>query len=134
MKIPKPKKTKTKPLKRLREKADTLFSRACFKYWGNKCQCCGKEATATHHFMAKSISAFLRYNIQNGTPLCYHCHRTRFHDLADPRAIEAVIKNRGQAWYEELKKLKVEGETKGGFMGVGYYKDKINNFKVYLND
>lgn len=114
----------------LRQKADTAFSKACFKYWGDKCVC-GREATATHHFIPKSISAFLRYNIQNGVPLCYHCHIIRIHSQGDPRIFEDIIKKRGQEWYDNLKQLKVKGESKGGFQGVKYYQDIIKNFKDY---
>jgi len=112
-------------LKGLRAKCDKAFSIAVFRFWGDKCTICGKEATATHHFMPKSISAYLRYEVKNGVPLCYVCHIVRIHSQGDPRALEAIIKARGQKWYNELKALKVIGESKGGYLGVKYYKDKL---------
>lgn len=134
IKIPKPKKTKTKSVSRLRQEADTLFSKACFKFWGNKCPICGREATATHHFIPKSISAYLRYNLQNGVPLDYVCHIIRIHTQGDPTALEGIIKARGQKWYNDLKRLKVGGEGKSGLNTVGYYKGIIESFKAYLNE
>jgi hypothetical protein len=38
---------------------------------------------------------------------------------------EAIIKKRGQAWFKKLKKLKVEGEKKGGYLNANYYQKKI---------
>jgi hypothetical protein len=130
MKIPKP--PKALSIKRLRAKCDKLFSQACFKKWGNKCPICGREATATHHFIPKSISAYLRYEVLNGVPLDYICHIIRIHSQGDPQALEAIIKVRGATWYEGLKALKREGEGKGGLNTVGYYKKIIEQFKIYL--
>ena len=120
-------------LKTLRKNADTLFSKVCFKIYGDKCECCGKEAHEIHHFFAKSIASFLRYNIQNGVQLCTYCHIIRIHSQGDPRVFETIIKKRGQEWYESLKLLKVEGESKGGYQGVKYYQEIIKDFKEYLN-
>jgi hypothetical protein len=125
--------TKRKPsLKTLRNKADHLFSQACFKRWGNVCPVCKGEATQTHHFIPKSISAYLRYEILNGVPLCYHCHIIRLHSQGDPLVYEAIIKKRGQEWFTKLKKLKIEGESKGGYLSVNYYQKIIKGFEDYL--
>jgi 5-methylcytosine-specific restriction endonuclease McrA len=112
-------------IKTLRIKADTAFSKACFRKWGDKCLVCGKEATQVHHFVPKSISAYLRYNVLNGITLCYYCHIIRIHRQGDPLVYEAIIKKRGQAWFKKLKKLKVEGEKKGGYLNANYYQKKI---------
>lgn len=134
MKIEKPKKRKSNPIKRLRQEADTLFSKACFKHWGNKCPICGREATATHHFIPKSISSALRYEVLNGVPLDYICHIVEIHTRGNPLALEGIIKARGQAWYDRLKELKREGEGKTGLNTVSYYKRIIEGFKEYLNE
>lgn len=118
-------------IKTLRTKADKLFSQVCFKKWGNKC-ICGKPATATHHFIPKSISAYLRYNVLNGVPLCYYCHIIRIHSQGDPRIFEEIIKKRGQKWYKELKRLKVVGEKKKSFTTTKYYKQIIKEFEEEL--
>jgi hypothetical protein len=120
-------------LKYLRIKCDKLFSQACFKVWGNKC-ICGKEATATHHFIPKSISAYLRYNVLNGVPLCYYEHIIRIHSQGDPRVFEDIIKLRGQKWYKELKRLKVEGESKGGYLSRKYYQDNIDRLQKIIDE
>lgn len=116
-------------IKGLRAKCDKLFSMAVFKFWGDKCTICRKEATATHHFIPKSLSAYLRYEVKNGCPLCYYDHIIRIHTQGDPRAIETIIEARGKKWHEEIKTMRKAGESKGGYLGVKYYKDKIEEFK-----
>lgn len=120
-------------IKSLRAKCDKLFSQVCFKMWGNRCMICGGEATATHHFIPKSISAYLRYEPLNGVPLCYPCHIVKIHTQGNPLALEAIIKAHKDGWYEDLKAKKREGEKKVSFMGVKYLKEKIKEFNNYLN-
>jgi 5-methylcytosine-specific restriction endonuclease McrA len=127
------KKKKTPSLKNLRNKSDGLFSKACFKIYGDKCEVCGKQGHGVHHFFPRSISAFLRFNTKNGIILCYHCHIIRIHSQGDPRVYEEIIKRRGQEWYEELKRLKLEGESKGGFMGVEYYRKNIERLQEIVD-
>lgn len=119
-------------IKTLRNKADKLFSQCCFKRYGDRCEVCGKMGHGVHHFVPKSISAYLRYNIDNGVILCTYCHIIRIHSQGDPRIFEDIIKKRGQKWYKELKQLKVVGEKKKSFVSVKYYKQVIKEFEEEL--
>lgn len=118
----------------LRKKADTLFSKACFKKWGDLCTACGRPATATHHFFPKSGSAYLRYNPKNGVPLCYGCHIIKIHTQGDPETLEKIKQTRGKEWYEELKALKKKGLEAKSLNTITYYKEVIKTLEDYLKN
>ena len=117
---------------RLREKADRLFSKACFKKWGDGCTSCGRPATATHHFFPKSGSAYLRYNLENGVPLCYGCHIIKIHTQGDPETLENIKQARGQDWYNKLKALKKKGLEAKSLTSIKYYEEVIQALEDYL--
>jgi 5-methylcytosine-specific restriction endonuclease McrA len=116
---------------KLKIKADKLFSQCCFKKWGNIC-ICGREASATHHFFPKSGSAYLRYNLDNGVPLCYGCHIIKIHTQGDPETLERIKKARGLKWYNNLKRLKKKGLEAKSITTVKYYQEVIMALEEYL--
>ena len=127
------KKQKSQSKSTLRKKADKLFSQACFKKWGSVCTACGREATATHHFFPKSGSAYLRYNLLNGVPLCYGCHIIKIHTQGDPETLEIIKQSRGQDWYDNLKALKKKGLEAKSLNTITYYKEVIKTLQDYIN-
>ena len=87
--------------KTLRNKADKLFSQICLK--GKRCEFCGKPATQPHHFLPKSLSSALRYDLQNCIPLCAKCHWL-WHNRADGEIYAKIVLGRGQKWADYIKR------------------------------
>jgi 5-methylcytosine-specific restriction endonuclease McrA len=110
------KKKKTKPMKRtklkkvsslgtLRNKCDKLLSPLIVKIYG-KCELCGKPAQVAHHFVHKSKSNKLRYEIINLIPLCNSCHFALHQNESEYAA--RIVKIRGLLWFDTLEILKRE--------------------------
>ena len=106
--------------KRLRNKADKLWFKACMKTHGNKCEVCGKPAKQVHHFFPKSSYSHLRYDINNGIPMCTGCHFTH-HTKGDPKIQQAIIEKRGNKWFKKLANKKRQSSYKT----IKYYKSTI---------
>lgn len=130
-----------KALKRkLSAEADRLWHRACLKKWGNKCFFFDSEKKAhghkyitdtCHHFKQKGYYGNLRYNLDNGVPVCWNCH-TKLEQI-DFTMQQDIIKKRGQEWNDNLNKLFEEGR-KGSFQTISYYAENIIRMKKYLNN
>jgi len=87
-------------------KANKLWIDKCLEMWGNICTGCGCSANTFHHFIPKSISNNLRYDVYNGVPICNRCHYIIHfsHDTLKRRALEeAIISKRGDEWLEYIK-------------------------------
>lgn len=120
--IPKPKKKKNQTVGYWSKKADKAMQelgRCIYE----ECMICGGEYSCLHHFFPKSTSTFLRYNLKNLVPICAGCHH-RHHNANDPRIHQAVIKMRGQEWYDELESIM--NTNIGINAGYTYYREKYN--------
>ena len=115
-----------KKIKRLKSKADKLFHiLVCKKY--PKCLPCGiNDSVCAHHFILKSKSSELRYDLLNGVPICNSCH-CKIHMAQDPEIENRIIQKRGQDWADRLYKIKNSVIKK--YRGVVYYKNVINNLE-----
>jgi 5-methylcytosine-specific restriction endonuclease McrA len=104
---------------KLRKECDKLYQTALLKK-NKTCFGCGRRAEVIHHFIPKSLSAFLRYDEMNGTPLCNSCHFSH-HSKYDPAILLKVREKMGE---ERVKYLldhrKTEERRKGQ---VGYYEE-----------
>ena len=118
MRIPKPKRTKN-PIPRLRRQADSLLVR----YLKPKCECCGAKALQLHHFFPKGSYLFLRYYEPNLVSLCMKCHFILTH-RGDPIIEQAIIKNRGQKWYDLLEEKAKQRPNKT--ITSKWYRERIN--------
>lgn len=87
--------------KRLRNKADKLFQEVCLLLSDN-CECCPKKAQVSHHFVPKSLSNNLRYNIDNGITLCFGCHFTH-HTKYDPEIYAKMTENKPPQWFTLIR-------------------------------
>ena len=94
----------TKKLSTYRNKADRLYQEQGMKD-NPRCLICNKPANCLHHFIPKSVCAALRYEIKNGIPICAGCH-LRLHSSGDPEYEQIIIRKKGQAWYDELQKMR----------------------------
>ena len=95
-----------------------------FKKWGEKCLLCNKKAILSHHFYPKHKYRALRFNIDNGVPLCRKCHFSLH--KKDPTLSNQIVDKRGLKWYIKIKK---EMEKK---RIVGYNKKWIEDEKNKL--
>lgn len=51
-----------------------LWSKACMKLTHGSCYLCGAPAVQTHHLVPRRRK-LLRWDVENGMPLCVGCHR-----------------------------------------------------------
>lgn len=97
---------KKSEISKLQKKADSLLT-PIIKKKRPKCEGCGKNTEVAHHWIEKSRSSNLRYNLKNLIALCHSCHakiHNRFgnsvvggYDIA-----EKIIKQRGKKWKKEM--------------------------------
>lgn len=113
--------------KRLRNKADRLYQEIGKKRYSD-CLICGSEYSCLHHYHPKSTCSALRYNLENGIPVCYKCH-CRIHSSDDPTPNEIILKRKGEAWKKRLQKIKKEVEVK---TTLTYYQGEIEKLKKEL--
>ena len=80
---------------KLKAKADRKFQDF---YRGGKCEICGQPMFCLHHFIEKSRSNYLRYEIRNMVKVCLSCHY-KFHHPDPVNSLNELIKRiRGKAW------------------------------------
>lgn len=62
----------------------------------------GEPTEVVHHFIPKSQSNNLRYDLENGVPLTHkeHC---RHHTSGDPSIIAKILEAKGQDWFNRLQ-------------------------------
>lgn len=97
-----------KPQKaKLRSEADKLWYEAILKMANYKCEVCGKKAIQAHHFVPKSLSNALRFQLINGVALCIQCHFSHHH-RGDPKIHAEIIKKRGKRWLNKVEKIRKE--------------------------
>jgi hypothetical protein len=104
----KKKRIKLPPLSKLRTKCDSLLTPIA-RARSPQCEGCGGATQVGHHWIEKSRSAYLRYDLRNIIALCHSCHsriHNRFgnsvtgaYDVAD-----RIVQQRGREWKEALDK------------------------------
>ena len=67
------------------------------------CLVCGEPTSCMHHYIFKSQSSFLRYDVRNLIPICSRCH-TLLHKCGDPRINQEIIRIKGHDWADELER------------------------------
>ena len=130
-------KTSQQRKKQLQNKADKLFQEiGRMKY--KSCAVCGKEYSCLHHFHPKSMAAGLRYDLENGVPLCAGCH-LRWHSASDPNIGAGMVMFMtelcGEDWEVELRRKREI--LRGIKTDIGWYKVQIElleAFKKALSD
>jgi len=88
----------------LRSQADRAWFVGVFREWGNTC-ICGEPAVQAHHFYPKGLYPALRYDLDNGIPICLRCHFLH-HTRHDPSIGLLITANRGKKWLAGLEKRK----------------------------
>jgi len=113
-----------------KEKADSLLT-PIIKKKIPRCESCGRPTEVAHHWIEKSRSSFLRYDLENNLiGLCHSCHsklHNRFgnsitgaYDVAD-----TIVRKRGQKWKEEMDVL----GRKTIKVNLKYYENKLEELK-----
>ena len=96
-------------LKKLHRKLYELWKEVAKRECGITCLCCGRPAAHMHHYIPKSKSLALRYDLLNAIPLCNKCHYS-IHFSNNPEVIrqlcEIIRKRKGEEWcfYIETKR------------------------------
>ena len=93
---------RTITVKNLEKKADKLFQVQLIKLMPRSI-ISGEPTEVIHHYIYKSQSNNLRYDIDNGIPLTNkeHC---RHHLSGDPSIVAGIIAVRGIEWHDSLQK------------------------------
>ena len=118
----------------LRETADRLwFVAVRKKNFPFICKSCNKTAQQIHHFYPKGSYSDLRYDLDNGVPLCMGCH-FRLHHVSDPAINEAIKENMGTRWSNRLSAKAKDCRINVGAVkkNVGYYEKQIERLEKLI--
>jgi len=118
---------KRNPLKTQRNKADKLFQQVCLLL-NPYSMVSGKPAQVTHHFIPKSLSNALRYDIENGITLTNGEH-LQHHSQGDPEIYEKMTANKSPEWFAHIrtKRREIIKPT------LTWYKSKIDELNENLS-
>ena len=113
--------------KELQKELDKRWKVAVIKRWGLECFC-SERASSPHHYIPKSRSTLLRYDVLNGVPLCRkHHYLIHFsHNPEEIRAISQEIRDRrGIAWQNFIDSMKgrIQKPT------VGWLKEQLERLQ-----
>lgn len=111
---------------KLQRKADKLYQEIGRKL-NNKCLICSGEYSCLHHYFPKSTCSALRYNLDNGIPICSKCH-CRIHSSDDPTINNRIRDIKGEEWLRELEDIKKNTFVK---TNIKYYEAIINELREY---
>ena len=103
--------TAQKKRSRLMRKTDRLYQEAGRKL-NTDCLVCSKPMVCLHHYVPKSRSTALRYDLKNGVPLCHGCHM-QLHN-GDPNIQNKINELNGIDWAKELD-IKRQRAVREGF-------------------
>ncbi|MEI6529656.1 MAG: hypothetical protein WCN88_04685 [Candidatus Falkowbacteria bacterium] len=121
----KPRKQKTEKQK-LQEEADKLYQEVG-RELNDSCLICGGEYSCLHHFIRKSQSTALRYDLENGIPICHICH-CRIHTGQDSSTTARIVLIKGIQWFEMIDARKRLGL--GLNYGITWYKAQYERLKL----
>ena len=123
-----------KPIKKIKVKSTGHWQKKCDKLLQeigrmmfDKCLICGGTYSCLHHFILKSQSTELRYNIKNCIPVCVNCHCS-IHQGRNDLVVGEIIRIKGLKWFEELKAIKKQGI--GKYYGRLYFENMYNKLKL----
>lgn len=89
----------------IRKKCDDLLT-PIIKSMFPRCMLCNEETQVAHHFVHKSKSTRLRYEIDNLINLCHKCHQ-RLHNNESYEA-GRIINIKGIEWFKDIERKKNE--------------------------
>lgn len=114
---------KTK-LQKLRKEVDTKYQEVCMGD-GGLCQVCEiKPAYCCHHYIEKSLSNRLRYELKNGIKVCLGCHN-RIHATSDPalfRKLDEIIGKKTINWLEKVRREPIK-------VNIDFYEENLKRLQ-----
>jgi hypothetical protein len=113
----------------LKKTADRLYQELGRKI-NDHCLVCGGDYSCLHHFVKKSQSTALRYDIENGIPICVRCH-CGIHQGLNDGVVARIAFIKGKEWLDDLEQKKREGA--GLYYGKSWYREKIEYLKESLS-
>lgn len=116
--------------KKLRFQCFDLWKIAVFKKWGIICEVCNKRKAQTgHHFIKQADCESLRYDTDNGVPICAKCHPLI--ELRRPALIGKVVFKRGEGWYNSI--MQKRKKVVPGMKTNKYYRETIERLTKEIN-
>ena len=112
---------------RLEKKGLELWKQACAKKWGTKCEICGKDASTFHHFIYKSASNALKFDVENGVPICRDCHFKIHRQKKNGFMALRIRDRRGKKWSDYI-------QSKDGVLinrTIGWLEEQIKGLDIY---
>ena len=127
--IPKEKKKRKQKTEKqkLQNKGDKLYQEIG-RLSNSKCLICGGEYSCLHHYFPKSTSTPLRYDFDNGIPICARCH-CKIHSNPSPETNNDINHIKGEEWLQELTWKKQNTSVKSDIM---WYKANIERMEEIL--
>lgn len=121
-------KPKKENKKAIQKKCDRIYQEIG-QMINDACLICGGEYSCLHHWVRKSQSTALRYDLENGIPICIKCH-CKIHTGQDNMTAGRIIIIKGNEWFENLERKKRLGL--GLNYGVLWYKAQYERLKLLL--
>lgn len=121
--------------KELEKEAMELWKRACALKWGTRCEITGKPASTFHHFIYRSRSKAMTYDVMNGVPVSAEVHNIIHFSRYDDKRYEVlnkIIQHRGQEWFNYIKAKRNEPPP-AGIGSVAWLQDQIKKLKEFIN-
>jgi hypothetical protein len=110
-----------------------LWKMACLKRYGDRCIFCGQnDQTTFHHYIPKSRSLVLRFDIENGVPMCNAREHSKIHHYGTPDEVremcEHIRKVRGKKWcdYIDAQKKSTQKNT------ITFLEEQLEKLLTYL--
>ena len=110
---------------RLRRKADRLYQKIGREVYEKKgCLICRGKYSCLHHYIGKDLCFALRYDLENGVPVCHSCHMG-IEFRKDPWYNNQIIRKKGQEWADKLESKRRKK--------VNYTLEYMKNIIILLN-
>lgn len=122
------KRRKLTPKQLIEKEAGKIWSEIVLSKNDGRCLVCGKKAEHPHHFVFKSRSLALKYDIRNGIPLCSHCHLL-IHGRQDPVVQGIIVLKKGKKWLDYINSKKRLKTVKTKI----WLEHQLNDLKSYPN-
>jgi len=114
-----------KKLKQARNRADKIWSETAIKLHP-RCEYCGvRENLQAHHFIPRSLSSALRFDLKNAVVLCSR-HHWLWHNRADGEIYAKIVLGRGQKWADYIKRKR----KKMVKLTLGWYEKQIKSLQA----
>lgn len=117
---------KKTPIQKARDEADAKFQEVGMTIKKNPyCEICLiKLAYCVHHYIEKSLSNRLRYEVKNGVKVCVGCHNS-IHSTSDPalfRKLDKAVGEENIKWLEKIRREPVK-------INLEFYKNALKELK-----